>query len=129
MKTVQKLEIVFGLATLVGTLTYFCIMLWLIVGKRGNDDIYRQIFFLAILTIVPGLMVGIGSVAHSIRKSSIGLNAVKVGGSILILYFGLSFLGFAVWTGWLGGFILSTPGLLAAITMYLAYRAGKKVEK
>ena len=133
MKTVQKLEIVFGLATLVGTLTvFYIVILRFIVWKLEKDEwdeIYRALFFAVIFIIAPGLMVGIGSVAHSIRKSSIGLNAVKVGGSILILYFGLSFLGFAVWTGWLGGFILSTPGLLAAITMYLAYRAGKKVEK
>jgi hypothetical protein len=125
MKTVQKLEIVFGLATFVGTLIYFCIMLRLIVGKRENDEIYREVFSLAIPTIIPGLMVGIGSVAHSVRKSSIGLNALLFGGTVLVLVFGLSFLGFAVWTGWLGAFLLSTPGLLAVVTMYFATRSRK----
>ena len=128
MKTIQKLEVGFGLATLVGTLIFFCVsVLRYTAGEKENyglDDIYQSIFFEGgLLFIVPGLMIGIGSVVHTVRQSSVGLIAVLLGGTVLVLIFGFSFLGFAVFGGWLRAFTLSTPGLLAAFTMYFAYRS------
>lgn len=126
MKTIQKLEIGFGLATLVGTLAYFCIFLPFYFGKKEDSDIYREIFFSALPTIVPGLMVGIGSVAHSARQRSVGLYAVLFGGGVLVLLFGVGYFGFLAGAGWVG-FILASPGWLAAITMYCAGRSEKLV--
>lgn len=92
-------------------------------GSGERADVYRLLLFSLILIILPALALGIGSVVHSIRESFAGFVAVLIGGVLLFCYFALSFLGFAVFTGWLNALVISCPGLLAGLTVFFAIRS------
>ncbi|MFN0278484.1 MAG: hypothetical protein ACKVRN_07770 [Pyrinomonadaceae bacterium] len=93
MKTIQKLEVGFGLATLVGTLTFFCSIVLRYSLERIADDGWKEVEQILpagfVFIILPGLMVGIGSVTHAVKQRFVGFILVLLGGITLVLCFGL----------------------------------------
>lgn len=131
MKTVQKLEIAFGLATLISTLIVFFISVSPAIRKEISEDrwniIYGYLFWGFLLHMIPAFSIGISAFVHARRQSGSAFIILLLSGAVLVLVFGASFPFFAVYLGWLGGLIFSAPGFLAAFTIILAFRSRRSL--
>ncbi len=131
MKTVQKLEIAFGLATLLASVVIFIFSAMPAIkleAMNGRWDIvYEHIFSTILFGLIPALLIGIGSFFHAVYRRGIWFGCVLVGGTALILIFGMNLLSLAAvyFYGTVGGLLVSTPGLLAAVTVFLSFRSRK----
>jgi hypothetical protein len=131
MKTVQKLEIGFGLATLVSTLIVFYVTVLPAITDALRDNSWATfrsyVFQSFLLLIFPSFCVGIASTIHAAKGNHWAFLVVLLGGSILSLLFGIYIFSFAIFyfLGWIGGFLASTPGYFALATMFAALRTKK----
>lgn len=118
MSLSKKFELVAGVATgLLGLLPPFC--------KHGANTI--ELFRLwpgllldaILLTVIPGLLVAIGSILHATRDKTSGFVLLLIGGIFLTLmalvYFfgGAIFYGFELW----GGIVVLSQAAMAVLTV------------
>ena len=127
MKTIQKLEIGFGLATLVATLILLYLFASKAISDNHSDIIFESIISVVLLLILPAFLTGIGSIVHVVRQSRGGFITVLLGGTVLSLIFGLNFFSLAIFYffGWVGGVIATTPALFALATVFAAMKSNK----
>jgi len=127
MKFIQKLEIAFGALTLV-TASIFSVVTALPAIRLADysaESLYKHLGAGFLMCVVPAGLVAFGSIFHSIGRSQLALIPLVIGGILVILVFGLSFLGFAVFTGLTLAILFSSPALFAMITVFLALRTQK----
>ena len=127
MKNIQKLEIGSGIATLIASSIYICISILPNIDLRNEGQTYTELFSkIFLLIIFPSLLTAIGSYIHSIKQSKTGLIALLLGGSFLILFFGLFFmLAKFYYHGLSNGWFAIIPGVFATLTIYFALRSRK----
>ncbi len=127
-KTIQKLEIGAGLATLVASSIYFykSVLPYMDSDIREQNSIVGPLKIF-LLIIFPALLTAVGSYIHAVKQSRFGLIMLLLGSSILTLFFGILLFTFAIfyYYGWLGGLLAITPGVFAALTIYFALRSRK----
>ena len=91
MKTVQKLEIFAGLATfalaLIGSFTNFDLKV-----KNADTSIIGFLAGALLMAILPSFLVAVGSYTHAVKQSKLGLILLLTFGSIIVLFYGFSFL-------------------------------------
>ena len=93
MKTIQKLEIYAGLATLITSLIYIYISILPNIDLRNEEQTATELFSkIFLLIIFPALLTAIGSYTPSVKQSKIGFVALLFGTSFLMLFFGLFFM-------------------------------------
>lgn len=131
MKTVQKLEILGGLATLVvSSLFYYRIVLSYINDDRG-EQYYTPILVRVFLGILaPALLIAVGSLIHALARNRFGFILTLLGSFVLILFYGMMLLSRAsfYYFGWIFGFVAVSPGVLAVLTVFFAFRSRKLSE-
>lgn len=120
MKIIQKLEIFFGVATLLATLlSFYFIALPHIeqlerLGYPRKGSLLRV--FLAL--ILPGFLILVGTYFHAVKQSIIGFIIILVFGGLLTFSHAI---GFLVGASFNGHVLLGiSPGLFALTTMLLA---------
>ncbi len=124
MKNVQKLEMFFGLATFVATIISINYLGLLSHTKQDNDSIMIETI---LFHIIPALLTAISSIAHTFTRSMVAFILLILGSSVLVFFFGLPLITFVTfyYYGWIIGFLVTTPGIFAALTMYFAFRTRK----
>lgn len=74
MKLVQKLEIAFGLATLILTIAYFCLnMLPYVKFRYENDGAFSSAIVLVSafgMIVIPSVLTSVGAYSWATRKGS-----------------------------------------------------------
>ena len=124
MKTIQKLEVGFGLAALIFAIIEFVVFQSI---EMTNEVTRQQIGLRSILSgvvyqILPALLMAVGSFYHVFRKSRIGLITVIFFGVIAILTKALTF--FLINTiydvGLTASLVVALSGVLAILTILFA---------
>ena len=131
MRTIQKLEVVFGCATLIAAIIEFCFESIPSIKKIGElhgetfsvEGLIRSVIFL----LLPAIFVCFGSYFHSVRQYRWALTFPIIGGSILTLIFVIGiFSGAAFYFyGLTGTFLYLAPYILAMLTLIFAVRSRK----
>ena len=120
MRTVEKFEIGFGLATLATASLFFYASIKRVLDPSNIDwDLIIKIFLLVML---PAILTTIGSVAHVVGKSKVGFAVLGFGSGVLGLFFAVMLfsLGIFYYFGWIGGLFATTPGVFAILTLIVA---------
>lgn len=129
MKTIQKLELCAGIATVISAAIYFYVSALPAINLRiKEENSITEVLSKGFLIIIfPALLTAVGSFVHTVKESRIGLVILLFGGSILTLFFGILLFSFATfyYYGWLGGLLAITPGVFAALTIYFALQSKK----
>jgi len=114
MKFLRKLEIGFGIATLVLALIVSVINF----GPLYNVDIPLQLLGAVVFFIAPALMVALGGYLHAMQRKSSGFNMLWLGGLFLTVMLFVHALGgvFYLYGLWRGLEIL-TPSVDAIASM------------
>lgn len=83
MKLVQKLEIAFGLATLILTIAYFCLnMLPYVKFRYENDGAFSSAIVLVSafgMIVIPSVLTAVGAYFWATKRSSLGFGMVVSG--------------------------------------------------
>ncbi len=131
MKTVQKLEIAFGIATLFSTTAYYGLVILPLAKfyyqKEYDGELYFSLVGGFLLVVLPGILRGLGAYLWASKKSSLGFAAIMLGGTITALYFGAYLFTGAVfyYHGRVLGLIAASPFLFATLTLVFAFRCRK----
>lgn len=131
MKNVQKLEIGFGLATLVTTWIFVFLFVFPVIVRELKDSNWNEAAWHSVsvflFLLLPPLITSIGAVTHAIRQTRARFLLIFLGVAVLIFQFGIGFLTGVVFYffGWVGGFFASMPGFLALATILAAWRTHK----
>ncbi len=121
MKTIQKLELFAGVATLIATIAfiYFVdIPLSKKIAVQNNDSTGYHWIQPCLLLILPSLLIVISSYAHAFKESKIGFIVVVIlSGTLSFLYA----IGFLVGSAFEGQILIGiSPGLFAFATLTFA---------
>lgn len=117
MRLVQKLEILFGSATLAVSFYFFYKMTnWRWPNEKNFKLLILSMF---ILLVGPALLVAAGAAIHSLYMKSAGFILVLVGTLWLVVLSGTVIFGLLVFSGWFG-LIFLAPCLLAVATTFCA---------
>lgn len=120
MKTVQKLEIIAGVATFLAAILSFIyigipdVKVLEELGYSSSDSFRRYFLFL----LLPALFTVVGAYIHAMKQSIVGFVMLFVCGGLITF---LHAIGFLVGTGF-GGYLLIgvSPGIFAALTIFFA---------
>ena len=121
MKTVQKLEVFFGAATLLTALLsfYFVHSPLMRHPNSENSSIEGFIFRPLIFFFLPAFLTCVGSYIHSTKQSISGFVITIIFGSIVTFFHAV---GFLIGTSFNGYLLLGiSPGVFAFTTVILAF--------
>lgn len=131
MKIIQKLEVVFGFATLIAAIVGFYFehipLIRRIGGLNGEVFSVEALVRSLILFLLPAIFVFFGSYFHGVKRSSLAFTSLIIGGSILTLVFIIAFFSGAAFYvyGVTGALWRFAPHLLAMLTLIFAVRSRK----
>lgn len=128
MKTIQKLEVCVGIATLLTVLLFIFFAGLLDIIKKNQDlngAVKEELFWSFFILIIPAFLTAFGSYFHASKQSRLGLAGLFIGAGMLLLYFSVIFFsgGAFYYYGKIGGFLSVIPGIFAATTIILALRS------
>jgi len=128
MKTIQKLEFGFGVATLVAAIFKFYFEHIFLIKKNGElssaasgeEVLIRSFLFL----LLPAVFVFVGGYFHAFKQSSFGLVVLLIGSSVLVLILLIGTFSGAIFYfyGFTGALVRALPHCFAAITGFLGLR-------
>jgi hypothetical protein len=130
MKTIQKLEICAGIATVTTVLLFIFFAGLLDIIKKNqdlNEAIKEELFWSVFILIIPAFLTAFGSYFHASKQSRLGLAGLFIGAGVLLLYFSVIFFsgGAFYYYGKIGGFLCIIPAVFAALTIYFALQSKK----
>ena len=129
MEFEQKLEIAFGVLTLVAALILFIIASssTIELATYRRESIYQPLIEGFIVFLLPTAILAFCSILHAKGRSPFALASIVAGGALVIVIFALAFLHYAVFAGLKWAAIFGSPALLSMITIVLAFRTRKSL--
>lgn len=131
MKTVQKLEVFFGLATLITAVIEFYFegipQIKRIASLNSDTSVEGEVVRAFLFLLLPATLTFLGAYTHAVRQSKIGFILLLIGGSILVLILGIGLFSGAIFYfyGFAGGLLRVSPHFSALIAMLLAIYSKK----
>lgn len=126
MRTVQKLEGGFGLATIVTTIGVILFEQIFLINQTSNpqsDFLTEGVFRIMSLFFIVTLLIVVGTYFHVSRQNKLAFLVVSVSCTFLVIFFGaIVFSGGAFYYYGAGGLLFILPMICAILTIFFAIR-------
>ena len=128
MKTVQKLEVFAGLATLATVLLYYYFFVYPEVRLliESQQHFKKNLLWSFLILILPALLIAFGSYLHAVKHNKAGLVLLLIGDSVSIFFCGLGLLSLDT-RGLFYALIIIMWGIFATTTLVCAIRSESQV--